>query len=231
MTGETRAIEHEAAETRDRIADTIDELQARLSPKALVDNALGSLGTAGSSAVDTIRGAASGHPLALGAAGLAIGIALLARSRVQRATVEYGDSYAAYADYDDGYAANLADATPGVSRTRKHLDAFQHEAHATVDDNPFAVVAVGLATGVLLGAVIPVSDVEHHLFGEVRGRVAAAGDAAVAAVRHEFQHSKLSLKGGSAGLTQQLTELAVKIMHEATGALGTPVTGRSARQP
>ncbi len=226
MTDGTKAIESEAAETRERIADTIDELQARLSPKALVDNALGSLSEAGNSAVASMRGAANGHPLVLGAAGLAIGIALLARSRVNRATVEYGDSYAAYSDYDDGYAANLADGAP-TGKARQHLDAFNDKAHASVDDNPLAVVAVGLATGALLGAVIPVSAFEADLFGEVRGRLNAAASAAANAVKHEFDTSKLSLTGGTAGLTQQLTDAATRVVHEASGALGRPVSGGS----
>ncbi len=175
MTDETRTIEAEAAETRDRIADTIDELQARLSPKALVDNAVASLSSAGTNAVSSLRGAASAHPLVLGIAGLAVGIGLLAGSRVRRAKIEYGDSYAAYADFDDGYAANLAETEP-ASATRAHLDRFQHQASATVDDNPLVVLAIGAATGALLGAVIPVSEVENDLFGEVRGRIEAAAD-------------------------------------------------------
>ena len=226
MTAETKTIETEAAATRERIADTIDELQARLSPKALVDNALGSLSDAGNNAVASMKEAASGHPLAIGAAALAIGVALLARSRVQRATVEYGDSYAAYADYDDGYAANLADAAP-AGKTRQHLDALNMQAHATVDDNPLAVLAVGLATGALLGAIIPVSTVEAQLFGDVRGRLVAAAEAAVDAAKHELTTSKLSLKGGTAGLTQQLTDAATRVMTEASSALARPVSSGS----
>ena len=227
MTVETRSIEAEAAVTRDRIAGTIDELQARLSPKALVDNALGSLSTAGSNAVGSMRGAAMAHPVGLGLAGLAVGIGLLARSRINRTKVEYGDSYAAYADYDDGYAANLADGEPPIGRTRAHLDAIQHQAHETVDDNPLAVLAVGAATGALLGSIIPVSTFEGELFGEAHARLAAAADAAVAAAKIEFDPSKLSLKGGTAGLTERLTVSLTNVLNEAGAALGRPVRGGS----
>lgn len=227
MTVETRSIEAEATETRERIAGTIDELQARLSPKALVDNALGSLGTAGSNAVASMRGAATGHPLILGLAGLAVGIGLLARSRINRAKVEYGDSYAAYADYDDGYAANLAAGEPVTGKTRAHLDAIGHQASATVDDNPLAVVAVGLATGALLGAIIPLSSIEAEVFGEAHARLAAAADAAVAAAKAEFEPSKLSLKGGTAGLTDRLTQSLTNVLNDAGTAFGRPVRGGS----
>ena len=227
MTDETKTIETEAAVTRERIAGTIDELQARLSPKALMDNALGSLGTAGNNAVASMRGAATGHPLVLGIAGLAVGVGLLARSRINRAKVEYGDSYAAYADYDEGYATDLAKGEPPVGRTRAHLDAFQHQAHETVDDNPLAVLAVGIATGALVGAVIPVSTFEAELFGEIHGRLGAAADAALAAAKDEFDPSSLSLKGGTAGLTDRLTQSLTKILNEAGAALGRPVSSGS----
>ncbi len=226
MTDETRTIEAEAAETRDRIADTIDELQARLSPKALVDNALGSLQTAGTNAVESMRGAATGHPLFLGIAGLVIGIGFLARSRVQRAKVEYGDSYAAYADYDEGYATDLAESEPKVSVARAQLDRFQHDASATVGDNPLAVLAVGAATGALLGAIVPLSEVEIEMFGEVRARIEAAADAAVAAAKEEFDPSKLSLKGGPSALVDRLTASVTTVLNEAGSTLGRPVTAR-----
>lgn len=224
MTDEAKVFETEAAETRERMAATIDDLQARLSPKALVDNAIGSLSSAGSHAVESMRGAATGHPLILGAIGLAVGVGLLARSRVHHAAVEYGDSYAAYADYDDGYAENLAD--KGRSGARGHLDAMQEQAHATVDDNPLAVLVVGIATGALLGAVIPVSSVELTMFGEVRSRIAAAGDAALNVAKSEFDSSKLSLAGGPAGMADRFTQSLVAILAEAGAAVGKPVSTR-----
>ena len=228
MTGELRTIEHEAAATRDRIAGTIDELQARLSPKALVDNAFESLSSASSNAVASVRGAAAGHPLMLGAAGLAVGIALLARSRVTRARVEYGDSYAAYADYDEGYAANLADGAGSSSGARAHLDALNDRAHSTVDDNPLAVVAVGVATGALLGAIVPVSAFEGHLFEMLYARIAVAGEAAMAKAKEEFDPANLSLKGGTTGLTDRLTNSLVKVVAAAGAAAGGPVRRGSA---
>jgi hypothetical protein len=227
MSDDARILEAEAAETRDRIADTIDRLQARLSPKALVDNALDSLSAVGSNAVASMRGAAAGHPVLVGIAGLTVGVGLLARSRLQKATVEYGDSYAAYADYDDGYAASLADAEPAVGATRAHLDAIHHQAHATVDDNPLGVLAVGLATGALIGAVVPLSPVEADVFGEVRARLGAAADAAVATAKTEFDLSNLSLRGGTAGLTERLTVSLAMVLGAAVSALVRPVRSGS----
>lgn len=229
MTGEAKVYEAEAEVTRNRMAATIDELQVRLSPKALLDTALGSVSAAGTNAVASVRGAAAGHPIMLGVAGLAAGIGLLAHSRLNRSTVEYGDSYAAYADYDDGYAANLADSAPAIGKTRAHLDAFQHQAHETVDDNPLGVIAVGLATGALLAAIVPVSRVEAGIAGQVRARFTAAAEAALAAAKDELDPAKLSLLGGTTGITERLTASLIRIVSAAGGALARPVrTGSGA---
>lgn len=224
MPSEATLYEAEAAETRNRIAATIDGLQDRLSPKALVDGALDSLSAARSRAAASVRDAAASHPLVLGAVGLAVGVGILASSRVARAKVEYGDAYAAYADYDDGYAADLADGEPPVGKARAQLDAIQHEATATVGDNPLAVLAVGLAAGALVGAMVRVSSVEADLFGEARARLSAAGDAAVAAAEREFDARHLTLAGGTAGITERLTASVLAVLIVAGAALLRPVT-------
>ncbi len=170
-----------------------------------------------------MRGAAAGHPVILGAAGLAVGIGLLARTRVAHAKVEYGDSYAAYADYDDGYAANLAEGEP-EGRARAQFAAINTRAHATVDGNPLAIMAAGVVAGAVLGAVVPVSSVEASLVADLRARLAAAGDAAIAAGRREFDFSKLSLAGGTAGIGERLAQSLVAVAIDAARALGRPVS-------
>ena len=95
----------------------------------------------------------------------------------------------------------------------------QHQAHVTVDDNPLAVVAVGVATGALLGAIIPVSDVEAAAFGDVRARLSAAGDAALAKAREEFDTRHLSIAGGTAGITARLTDSLIAVVGAAGAAL------------
>lgn len=211
--------EREAAVTRDRMAATIDDLQARLSPKALVENAVESLNATGAQALASVRGAAMGHPIAIGATGLALGIALLARSKVRKATIEYGDSYAAYADYDDGYAANLAedDIPPGPARAR--IDALQHQAHVAVNDNPLAVILVGVATGALIGALMPVTDTEHELFGDVGARLEAAGSAAGEALKAELDFSKLSFAGGTTGMVDRAMVSLLTVIGAAAAAI------------
>ncbi|UAJ10592.1 DUF3618 domain-containing protein [Polymorphobacter megasporae] len=226
MTSETKAIETEAAVTRDRIAGTIDELQARLSPQALVDNAIGSISLARKKAVTSAQTAAGGHPVALGAAGLAIGIALLARSRSTRTVSEHVDSFTVGADNNKSLTAHRADGHSQAGAASKHIDAIHSNAHTAHGDASLAILVVSAATGALLGTVIPVGGVEMSVLDEVRARLSAAGDIAIASAKDELDVSKLSLSGGVDGITKRITASLVKIMHEASAALGRPVKTR-----
>jgi hypothetical protein len=222
---ETATYEREAAVTRERMAATIDDLQARLSPKALLDSAVDQLNATGAQALASVRGAAMGHPVAIAAAGIVIGIALLARRKVRSATIEYGDSYAAYADYDDGYAADLAadDIPPGPVAAR--IDAIQHRAHVAADGKPLAVVLIGVAAGAVLGALIPVSRAEHDLLGDVGLRLEAAGEAALDAAKAELDISKFSFAGGTAGVADRAIQSLLAVLD----AAGTALVRRSSR--
>lgn len=221
MVDETRVYETEAQATRERIAAAIDDLTTRLSPQTLVNNAVDSISATGNDALASVRTALAGHPLVLGAVGLAVGISLLARNRVKGAKVEYGDSYAAYADYDDGYAADLAGREPHVG-ARERLGDLQYRAHVAVDDSPLAVVAVGVATGALLGVVIPVSAKENALFGDARDRLVAAGRAAVDAARDEFDVPKLLFGGDIAAIPDRASVAMENIAQAAIGELSRP---------
>ncbi len=216
---DTATFEHEAAVTRERIAATIDNLQARLSPQALVESAVSSLNASGVQALASVRGAAMGHPFAIAAAGVAVGVALLARRKVRTATIEYGDSYAAYADYDDGYAANLAADDVPPSPVGVRIEALQHRAHVAVEGNPIAVVVAGVAAGALVGAFVPVGRIEHDAVGDIGLRLEAAGEAAIASVKGELDVSKLSLAGGVDGISDRAIASLVTVLGAAGAAL------------
>lgn len=224
MADETTTYEHEAEATRDRIAATMEDLQTRLSPRNIMNNAVDQITTSSSNALDSLKSALGAHPLALGAAGLALGISLLARSKIQGASIEYGDSYAAYPDYDDGYAANLSDGEGDVHGVGSRVGQMGSRASDAVDDNPLAVVIVGIATGALLGAIIPVSETENRVMGRARDRLAAAGRAAADAARDQLDASNFSLKNGIAGLADQASNAVEAVTDAARRELTRPVT-------
>ena len=65
----------------------------------------------------TARDTARAHPLALGAAAAAVGLALLARNRLAKARVDLGDDLGNYTDYDDGFG--FAETAPEASEPRQ----------------------------------------------------------------------------------------------------------------
>lgn len=172
----------ESVEARNRIAATIDEIQDRIDPRRIVNEAASKAVVGSRQAVSVVAETARAHPLAIGAGIVAIGLALLARDRLSKATVNLGDDLAAYTDYDDGYgydeaayvATNDDDDTPPV-RKRGIIA----KSSDTVEANPIVAIIVGLAAGAAFGALFPTTEAERKLMGEAGDRL---GDAARRAV-------------------------------------------------
>lgn len=166
----------ESAEARTRIAATIDEIQDRLDPRRIVGDAVDKAAGNGRQALAAVSGTAREHPLALGAAVVAVGLALLARNRLAKATVDLGDNLADYTDYDDGFGydaaplsrlAEVDDALPGAPPLAAR-------AGARVAENPITAIIVGLLAGAALGALLPATEAERRTLGDVGTRLSAA---------------------------------------------------------
>jgi ElaB/YqjD/DUF883 family membrane-anchored ribosome-binding protein len=143
----------EADEARARMTATIDEIQERLDPRRIAGDAIDKLTGGGLQLVGQARDAAKAHPLAMGAAAAAVGLALLARRGLSRATLNLGDDLASYSDYEDGYGyaeARLLDDDVRARPKRRVDDA--------VDANPVISVIVGIAAGALLGLIFPATE-------------------------------------------------------------------------
>jgi ElaB/YqjD/DUF883 family membrane-anchored ribosome-binding protein len=122
----------EADEARARMTATIDEIQERLDPRRIASDA------------------AKAHPLAMGAAAAAVGLALLARRGLSRARLDLGDDLASYSDYEDGYGYAEARLLDDEVRPRP-----KRRVDEAVDANPVISVIVGIAAGALLGLIFP----------------------------------------------------------------------------
>ena len=140
----------EADEARVRMTATLDEIQERLDPRRIATDAFEKLTGSSVQLVGQARDAAKAHPLALGAAAAAVGLALLARRGLSKARVDLGDDLGAYSDYEDGYGYTEARADPAAPRPRR-----VPRVDEAVDANPLVSVVVGLAAGALLGLVFP----------------------------------------------------------------------------
>ena len=147
----TSDIARDADATRERITATFDELQARLTPKTLVNNAidgaLGKVSNTGHNAAAAASRLWKEHPVALAGGAAAVGLALVGRSKLGNARLDL-DGYEPYSDYDDGYGANSALSDPEESRRRRG-DGMRERVAA----QPLTAMAVGLAIGALLGAL------------------------------------------------------------------------------
>ncbi|TFU06565.1 DUF3618 domain-containing protein [Polymorphobacter arshaanensis] len=179
-----RSVESYAADveaTRARIAATIDTLQDRLQPRVLATQAVESLAQtaltafagSGTAMLALTRKLLRDHPVATAAAGLGIGVALIARNRLSHAEVNVGDDYEPYSDFDDEPALRL-------------VDNVQTEASGAVEENPLAAVLAGLAAGALLGALFPETRAENKLIGRHSDKVSTAARAAARAARAEL---------------------------------------------
>lgn len=179
-----RSVESYAADveaTRARIATTFDTLHDRLQPRALATQAVESLAEtalstfsgSGTSLLLLARRLMRDHPIATATAGLGIGLALMTRGKLARASVNLGGDYEPYSDFDDEPMPRLA-----VVNTP--------EVEGIVKENPLAAVLAGLAAGALVGALFPVTPTENKLIGGQSDRVAAAIRAAARAARAEF---------------------------------------------
>lgn len=168
----------DADAARTRIAVTIDEIQDRLNPRRIAGDAFDKMTGGGLQLAGQARDVVRAHPLALGAAVAAIGLAVLARRSLARATVNLGDDLGAYTDYDDGFG--FAEARPqriagfdddGEDAAGPPLKARVGEA---VDASPVVSIALGLAAGAVLGMVFPATETERRALGETGSRLGAA---------------------------------------------------------
>ena len=140
----------EADEARTRMTATLDEIQERLDPRRIASDAFDKLTGGGVQLVSQARDAAKAHPLAMGAAAAAVGLALLAKRGLSRARVDLGDDLGAYSDYEDGYGYTEARREPVMERPRR-----VPRVDDAVDSNPLVSVVVGIAAGALLGLIFP----------------------------------------------------------------------------
>ena len=172
MASEIAHFEAEAEATRERIAATVGELQYRLSPRTLVNNAIDGLGTQGNEVIASVQKVARGNPVSIAAAGLAVGLLVLGRSHLKNVKIADVGQFAAYPDYDDGYGANSVDdrwaddhpvaLVPVHSRIERQAVA-----------SPLAALVVAMTVGAIVGALLPTTRFETEMLADSERRIAA----------------------------------------------------------
>ena len=169
-----------AGDARQRITATIGEIQDRMSPSRILADSLDRVTASSGKLAVSARDAARAHPLALGAAVVAVGLALFARRRLSNARVDLGTDIGDYTDYDDGFGfpEKPEGEAPPVARPRRLAEApVEAEAEA---GNPVLSILIGLVAGAALGAAFPSTDAERRVLGDAGSKL---GDVARAAAR------------------------------------------------
>lgn len=204
-----------ADDARTRVSTTMDDIQNRLDPRRILTDTLSRV-QSGSKALAAQAGdAAKAHPLAIGAAVAALGLALFARNRLANATVNLGDGTTDYTDYDDGYA----DPTP-YEAVAPRVQVLASDTREAVEANPGVAIIVGLIAGAALGALLPVSDTERRTLGETGNRLGAAARAAARRAAEELDAAGLSVDSvkAKAGEATQKARNAAKSVVDAARA-------------
>lgn len=155
MVDDTSALENEADDTRDRIAATIDGLQDRLSPTAIVQRTVDSITASGSEAVATVKKNFDTHPATFAAGGVAIGLAVLlhGRSTAKKAPAQNRDG--------EDHAARSV-----------RPEALKQAALFVRRGEPLIGPVLTAVAGAVLAQVVPVSSAEKKWLGTFDGKVA-----------------------------------------------------------
>lgn len=210
-----------ADDARNRVTATVDDIQNRLDPRQLVLDTVERV-QSGSRALAVQAGdVAKAHPLAIGAAVAALGLALLARNKLAHAKVDLGDESVDYTDYDDDYADPAA--TAGVAtRAQAAVGAVVDDAGEAVQANPGVAILLGLAAGAALGALLPTTAAERRTLGETGGRLTAAARAAARQAADELDAAGLgieSVKARAGAATRKARDAARAVADAARAEL------------
>jgi hypothetical protein len=142
-----------------RLADGINDLAERLTPRRIMDDALNAAKARGSELARDATGLVKAHPVVVGAAVAAVGLAVYAGGRISRAELDIDNDLAGYTDYDDMRPETSVAAASAV------------DARELVTENPVLAILAGLAAGAALAMLFPSSDAERRGLGALAKRV------------------------------------------------------------
>ena len=149
--------------TRGEMDRTLSAIEQRLTPGQLVDQGLDYLRHSGANEfVQNLGGTAKQNPLPV--AVTAIGLAWLMALGRQPAQQNYGSSTSA-AGLREGLASAKESLSGGADTARQQWERARGGIDYLVNEQPFALGAIGLAIGAILGAAAPRTRAEEQLMG------------------------------------------------------------------
>ncbi|MFZ4381204.1 MAG: hypothetical protein ACOYO0_04465 [Sandarakinorhabdus sp.] len=143
-----------------RLADGVNDLAERLTPRRIMDDALNAAKARGTELARDAGDLVKAHPVVVGAAVAAVGLAVYAGGRISRAELDIDNDLAGYTDYDD--------VVPGTAAAVASSAA---DARELVTENPVLAILAGLAAGAALAMLFPSSDSERRNLGALARKV------------------------------------------------------------
>lgn len=141
-----------------RLAEDVHDFSERMTPRRIVDDALNAARTRGSALASNAKGVVKAHPVVIGAAVAAVGLAVYAGNRISKAELDIDNDIAGYTDYDDPFYGAPDDDAAAVNK----LADTASEARELVSDNPVLSILAGLAAGAAMAMLFPSSDSERR---------------------------------------------------------------------
>ncbi len=200
--------ERSAERIRADLDRTLDALERKLSPSQLIDRSLAYLRDHGGELAVTVGDSVRRNPVPIlvTVAGLGWLIATAVRSRApidvtpsddvdiddtlddESAESSYADPHTLRSRFDDRVAAARA-------RTRQA----QYRAVSAFEENPFLFGGLAVAVGALLGAIIPSTEYEDKIVGQVRDRAVERakqmGERQYQNLRSRFENPDIEVSG------------------------------------
>lgn len=181
---EPEQLERTADRLRADLDRTLDALERRLSPSQLLDRSLAYLRDHGGDLAHTVGDTVRRNPVPIALAAAGIGWLIVSATR-SREPIDVTPE-AAHADeppYDEAYGDESPYADAGLRRagfqsrltrarakTRRVTRRAQFRAISAVEERPMLFGGLAVALGALLGAVIPSTQYEDKVVGQVRDR-------------------------------------------------------------
>jgi uncharacterized protein DUF3618 len=189
-------LERAADRIRADLDRTLDALERKLSPSQLFDRSLAYLREHGGEMAyavgDSVR--RNPVPIMLTVAGLGWLIVSATRAR-EPIDVTIGDEYP-----DEGEDFDSDDSLGAMGSLRARTRRAQYQLISSIEERPLLFAGLAVAIGALLGAVIPATEYEDKVVGELRDRAVERakqmGERQYQNLRRQFDtHQDLEVSG------------------------------------
>lgn len=165
-------LERRADQIRADMDQTLDALERKLAPSQLIDKSLAYLrdhaGDAARSVGETVRRNPLPVLVALAGIGWLVAASVRRRDPVRET---FDDTFGDESPYADARPAGLRSRFQDrVAAARAQTRRARHQVVSTVEDRPLLFGGLAVAIGALIGAVIPSTEYEDKIVGQVRDR-------------------------------------------------------------